>query len=125
MDLLEKFREIELSAVSSLQSYKNSVAKTEASESEMKSSLLALDGIRNEAEYGIRTVLDVLDAEVNYLNASVNLITSQSDEIYNLFSIKAITGDLSIQDIDKNYQNENKIKESKLKFNILDAKSFK
>ena len=67
MDLLEKFREIELSAVSSLQSYKNSVAKTEASESEMKSSLLALDGIRNEAEYGIRTVLDVLDAEVNYL----------------------------------------------------------
>ena len=125
MDLLEKFREIELSAVSSLQSYKNAVAKTEASESEMKSSLLALDGIRNEAEYGIRTVLDVLDAEVNYLNASVNLITSQSDEIYNLFSIKAITGDLSIQDIDKNHQNENKIKESKLKFNILDAKSFK
>ena len=125
MDLLEKYREIELSAVSSLQSYKNSVAKTEASESEMKSSLLALDGIRNEAEYGIRTVLDVLDAEVNYLNASVNLITSQSDEIYNLFSIKAITGNLSIQDIDKNYQNENKIKESKLKFNILDAKSFK
>ena len=99
MDLLEKFREIELSAVSSLQSYKNSVAKTEASESEMKSSLLALDGIRNEAEYGIRTVLDVLDAEVNYLNASVNLITSQSDEIYNLFSIKAIIGDLSIQDL--------------------------
>ena len=125
MDLSEKYREIELSALSSLQSYKSSVAKTEASESEMKSSLLALDGIRKEAEYGIRTVLDVLDAEVNYLNASVNLITSQSDEIFNLFSIKAIIGNLSIQDIDKNYQNENKIKESKLKFNVLDSKSFK
>lgn len=125
MDLKEKYREVELSALSSLQSYKSSVAKTEASESEMKSSLLALDGIRKEAEYGIRTVLDVLDAEVNYLNASVNLITSQSDEIYNLFSIKAIIGNLSIQDIDKNYQNENKIKESKLKFNVLDSKSFK
>ena len=125
MDLKEKYREVELSALSSLQSYKSSVAKTEASESEMKSSLLALDGIRKEAEYGIRTVLDVLDAEVNYLNASVNLITSQSDEIFNLFSIKAIIGNLSIQDIDKNYQNENKIKESKLKFNVLDSKSFK
>ena len=125
MDLKEKYREVELSALSSLQSYKSSVAKTEASESEMKSSLLALDGIRKEAEYGIRTVLDVLDAEVNYLNASVNLITSQSDEILNLFSIKAIIGNLSIQDIDKNYQNENKIKESKLKFNVLDSKSFK
>ena len=125
MDLSEKYREIELSALSSLQSYKSSVAKTEASESEMKSSLLALDGIRKEAEYGIRTVLDVLDAEVNYLNASVNLITSQSDEIFNLFSIKAIIGNLSIQDIDKKYQNENRILESKLKFNVLDSKSFK
>ncbi len=125
MDLKEKYREVELSALSSLQSYKSSVAKTEASESEMKSSLLALDGIRKEAEYGIRTVLDVLDAEVNYLNASVNLITSQSDEIFNLFSIKAIIGNLSIQDIDKNYQNENRILESKLKFNVLDSKSFK
>ena len=125
MDLKEKYREVELSALSSLQSYKSSVAKTEASESEMKSSLLALDGIRKEAEYGIRTVLDVLDAEVNYLNASVNLITSQSDEIFNLFSIKAIIGNLSIQDIDKNYQNENMITKSKLKFNILDSKSFK
>ena len=125
MDLKEKYREVELSALSSLQSYKSSVAKTEASESEMKSSLLALDGIRKEAEYGIRTVLDVLDAEVNYLNASVNLITSQSDEIFNLFSIKAIIGNLSIQDIDKKYQNENRILESKLKFNVLDSKSFK
>ena len=125
MDLSEKYREIELSALSSLQNYKSSVAKTEASESEMKSSLLALDGIRKEAEYGIRTVLDVLDAEVNYLNASVNLITSQSDEIFNLFSIKAIIGNLSIQDIDKKYQNENRILESKLKFNVLDSKSFK
>ena len=125
MDLLEKYIEIELNAISSLQSYNSSVAKTEASESEKKSSLLALDGIRKEAEYGIRTVLDVLDAEVNYLNASVNLITSQSEEIYNLFAIKAIIGDLSIQDIDKNYEEENKIKENKLRFDILDAKAFK
>ena len=36
-------------------------------QSEKKSSLLALNGIKKEAEYGIRTVLDVLDAEVEYL----------------------------------------------------------
>ena len=124
IDLAEKYREVELSAISSLQSYKTSVAKTFALQSQKDSSLLALNGIKKEAKYGIRTILDVLDAEVDFLNASANLIKSQTEQIYNLFSIKAILGDLSIQDINSNYKIDNKIKENNTKFNVLNSKIF-
>ena len=51
------------------------------------SSLLALNGIKKEAQFGIRTVLEVLDAEVEYLNASTNVIKSEAEEIYSQFDI--------------------------------------
>ena len=124
IDLSEKYREVELSAISTLQSYKTSIAKTIASQSEKKSSLLALSGIKKEAKYGIRTVLDVLDAEVSYLNASANLIKSQTEEIYNLFSIKAVLGDLSIQDINSDYKIDVEPIKNNIKFNVLNLKMF-
>jgi len=83
-----------------------------------------LEGIQKEAEFGIRTVLDVLDAEVDYLNASANLITSEADEIYEMFYIKSIMGNLSQNE----FTGENQInfdqKNKKLDFKIFDLKMF-
>ena len=62
--------------------------------------------------------------KLNILNASANLIKSQAEEIYYLFSIKAVLGDLSIQDINSNYKVDNKIIENNIKFKILDKKIF-
>ncbi|MDB3914795.1 hypothetical protein N9364_02940, partial [Alphaproteobacteria bacterium] len=95
-----------------------------ASESEKKSSLLALDGIKKEAEFGIRTVLEELDAEVEYLNASANLIKSEAEKVYNLLSIKAILGELTIKVIDSKYIDNFDLKDKDLNFNILDMKMF-
>jgi outer membrane protein len=124
LDLSEKYREVELDAISSFQNYKNAIAKTIASESEKKSSLLALNGIKKEAEFGIRTVLEELDAEVEYLNASANLIKSEADKVYNLLSIKAILGELTIKVIDSEYIDNFNLKDKDLNFNILDMKMF-
>ena len=124
VDLSEKYRQIELSAISSFQNYKSSIAKTLASDSEKKSSLLALNGIKKEAQFGIRTVLDVLDAEVEYLNASTNLIKSKTEEIFNLFYIKSILGNFSIKDIKSEYKINYYIKNNDLNFNILDSRMF-
>ena len=122
--LFEKYREVELDAISSFQNYKNAIAKTIASESEKKSSLLALNGIKKEAEFGIRTVLEELDAEVEYLNASANLIKSEAEKVYNLLSIKAILGELTIKVIDSEYIDNFNLKDKDLNFNILDMKMF-
>ena len=124
VELSEKQRQVELSAISSYQNYKSAIAKTKASESEKKSSLLALNGIKKESEFGIRTILDVLDAEVEFLNASTNLIQSQADEIFSVYKIKSILGSLSIKDISNDLDVKYELKENKLDFNILDLKMF-
>lgn len=41
---------------------------------------LALTGVRREAQLGVRTTLDVLDAEQEFLNAQVALANAQRDE---------------------------------------------
>ena len=109
---------------SSYHNYKSTLAKTSASRSEKISSLLALNGIKKEAQFGIRTVLDVLDAEVEYLNASTNVIKSKADEIYSQFHIKSILGNLSIRDINRDYKVNHDLKEISLNFKILDPKAF-
>jgi len=124
VELSEKQRQVELSAISSYQNYKSAIAKTKASESEKKSSLLALNGIKKESEFGIRTILDVLDAEVDFLNASSNLIQSQADEIFSVYQIKSILGSLSIKDINNDLDVKYDLKENKLDFNILDRRMF-
>ena len=124
IELSEKKRQVELSAISSYQNYKSAIAKTKASESEKKSSLLALNGIKKESEFGIRTILDVLDAEVDFLNASSNLIQSQADEIFSVYQIKSILGSLSIKDINNDLDVKYDLIENKLDFNILDRRMF-
>ena len=124
VELSEKQRQVELSAIYSYQNYKSAIAKTKASESEKKSSLLALNGIKKESEFGIRTILDVLDAEVEFLNASSNLIQSQADEIFSVYQIKSILGSLSIKDINNDLDVKYDLKENKLDFNILDRRMF-
>ena len=124
VELSEKQRQVELSAISSYQNYKSAIAKTKASESEKKSSLLALNGIKKESEFGIRTILDVLDAEVDFLNASYNLIQSQADEIFSVYQIKSILGSLSIKDINNDLDVKYDLIENKLDFNILDRRMF-
>jgi len=124
VELSEKQRQVELSAISSYQNYKSAIAKTKASESEKKSSLLALNGIKKESEFGIRTILDVLDAEVDFLNASSNLIQSQADEIFSVYQIKSILGSLSIKDINNDLDVKYDLKQNKLDFNILDRRMF-
>ena len=124
VEFSEKKRQVELNVISSYQNYKSAIAKTRASESEKKSSLLALNGIKKESEFGIRTILDVLDAEVEFLNASSNLIQSQADEIFSVYEIKSILGSLSIKDINNDLDVKYDLKENKLDFNILDPKMF-
>ena len=66
----------------------------------------------------------MLDAEVDFLNASSNLIQSQADEIFSVYQIKSILGSLSIKDINNDLDVKYELKENKLDFNILDRRMF-
>ena len=56
---------------------------------------IALEGVREEANVGSRTVLDVLDAEQELLNARVSLVRAQRDELVATFQLRQAVGNLT------------------------------
>ena len=73
----------------------------------------ALDGVREEQAVGARTVLDVLDAEQEALNAQVGLVRSKRDAVVAAYEVLSAIGrltarDLALQvpyyDVDKHYR---------------------
>jgi outer membrane protein len=60
---------------------------------------VALDGVQQEAEVGARTVLDVLDAEQELLNAQVALVRTERDEFVAGFDLRVALGRLSAEQL--------------------------
>ena len=71
---------------------------------ELSAAKLALDGIKKEEEFGMRTLLDVLDYEVKVINSELNLISSKSNEVLQKYELKKVLGTLTIKDIVKDYE---------------------
>ncbi len=55
---------------------------------------IALEGVRQEQSVGARTVLDVLDAEQESLNAKVNLVTAQTNLVVARYQVLQAIGPL-------------------------------
>ncbi|SDF13332.1 MULTISPECIES: TolC family outer membrane protein [Thalassobaculum] len=86
-------------AASAFEDYKTALAQIESLRSEVNSAEIALDGVQQEATVGARTVLDVLDAEQELLDAQVNLVTADRNAIVAAFSLLASLGRLTAQDL--------------------------
>ena len=61
------------------ESWTTSVARTISLSAEVASAKVALEGVQQEATVGARTVLDVLDAEQELLDAQVGLVRAERD----------------------------------------------
>jgi len=80
--------------------------------SQVEAATIALDGVEQEALVGSRTVLDVLDAEQELLDAKVALVRAERDEFVASFRLKSAIGALTAEalalpvafyDMNKNY----------------------
>lgn len=74
---------------------------------------IALEGVREEANVGSRTVLDVLDAEQELLDARVGLVRARRDELVATYQLREAIGDataanlglpVEIYDVEKHYR---------------------
>jgi outer membrane protein len=74
-------------------------ARIQAFQSQIRANEIALEGVEQEARVGSRTVLDVLDAEQELLDAKVNLVRAQRDEIVSGFQLAAAMGRLTAQNL--------------------------
>ena len=68
-------------------------------QAEVRANEIALDGVQREALVGSRTVLDVLDAEQELLDAKVNLVRSERDELVAKFELKSAVGGLTAMEL--------------------------
>lgn len=80
---------------------------------EIRANNIALEGVRQEAEVGSRTTLDVLDAEQELLDSSVALVVAERDEYVAGYELLAAIGRLTpphvglnvkLYDPDQHYQ---------------------
>ncbi|MDE0944034.1 MAG: TolC family outer membrane protein [Alphaproteobacteria bacterium] len=62
---------------------------------EIRANEIALEGVRQEAEVGSRTTLDVLDAEQELLNSRVTLVIAERDEYVAGYTLLAAIGRLT------------------------------
>lgn len=66
-----------------------------ALEDQIDAAEIALEGVQREAQVGARTVLDVLDAEQELLNARVDLVRAERDEVAAAFNVLAAIGGMT------------------------------
>ncbi|MEL6365978.1 MAG: TolC family outer membrane protein [Pseudomonadota bacterium] len=70
-------------------------ATIDAATSAVSANEIAFEGVRQEAQVGARTTLDVLDAEQELLDARVQLVTAERDENVAVYSLLAAIGALT------------------------------
>jgi outer membrane protein len=72
-------------------------ANIDATQAQVQSSEIALNGVREEARVGQRTTLDVLNAQQTLVNARVSLVTAQRDRVVASYTLLSAVGRLSPQ----------------------------
>lgn len=87
-------------AVRSWELFSTSAARIDALEAQIRAAEVALEGVRQEAQVGARTVLDQLDAERELLNARVNLVRAQRDRVVAAHGLLSAVGRLTARQLD-------------------------
>jgi outer membrane protein len=80
-------------------SNQNSLGIVRASKAQVDAAEVALAGVREEAKVGQRTTLDVLNAQLTLLQARVQLVSAQHDQVVNSYNLLAAIGRLSIRSL--------------------------
>ena len=70
-----------------------------AARDQIRAAEIALDGVRQEVAVGLRTTLDILDAEQELLDARVAVVVAEHDEYVAIYEVRAVTGRLSASQI--------------------------
>jgi outer membrane protein len=70
-----------------------------SAQDQVRANEIAYEGVRQEAEVGARTTLDVLNAEQELLNSRVTLVTNERNEYVAAYGLLAAMGRLSATDL--------------------------
>ena len=106
--MLEKVKiDVIEQATQSWEQWQTAKAEIVSIQSQIEASKSALDGVQREAEVGARTVLDVLDAEQEYLDTRVSLVRANSDELIAKVNLLSSVGKMTAQNLNLNVETYN------------------
>lgn len=86
-------------AVTSWEALQTARAQIRAFESQVRSTDIALEGVKQENAVGARTILDILDAEQEFLDAQVSLVGARRDEIVASYQVLQAIGKMTAQSL--------------------------
>ena len=95
MLVLNADRQARANAQAAWQTYVSAQASIESDKVQVTADTTALEGVRKEQEVGARTVLDVLNAQQELLNAQVAVISAQRDAYVAAYQLLQATGQLT------------------------------
>lgn len=102
-DLMDSQSQARLEAVNAWQAFQTANARLVAIKSQVQAEQVAARGVRDEQAVGERTTLDVLNADQELLNARVDLIRAERDQLVAAYALQAATGRLTAETL--NLQN--------------------
>lgn len=92
--VLEAERAVEAQVRAAFEQLQAARANIASARAQVDANRLALEGVRRESQLGVRTTLDVLDAEQEFLNAEVSLAGAERDARAATFTLLAALGAL-------------------------------
>ncbi len=94
-EIQEMRRQVRQEVISNWRSYETAKQRTENTKQEIDAAEKALTGVREEARLGQRTVLDILDADKEVIDAKTSLANARRDEIITKFALANSLGMLT------------------------------
>ena len=91
--------EVQAQVVTAWSQLEAAKAAVESDTTAVNANRIALAGVREEERVGQRTLLDVLNAEQELLNAEVNLVTDQRNVLVASYAVLATIGRLNAQEL--------------------------
>ena len=99
LELADQLRETERAATDTWENLQGSRASVVSFLEEVRAQEIALEGVREEQRVGARTILDVLDAEQELLDARVGLVQAQRDALVDSYDVLSAVGRLTAEDL--------------------------
>lgn len=100
--VLDAVNEVRQQAITAWEEVEATRATIQSNRKAIEAARVALDGVRQEQQYGARTTLDVLDAERELFNAEVNLVASQRNHVVAIYNLLAIMGGMTAEKLGLN-----------------------
>lgn len=88
-------REVDQSVIRAWEQLETAISTIKSRDEQIQAAQVALEGVRQEQEYGARTVLDVLDAEQELFNARTNLVQAQRNRVVAVYNLLLNLGKLT------------------------------